>query len=116
MSQAVQASEVLRVQDLGMDRRAATDQAVLGFARYAEARIRKWVQFPRGALLFLMVPEDPESGCFYVLDRVSGIFYMLEIPGDGHWGGYRLDEFDEVVKSWELMRLAEKPRDLRYLQ
>ena len=62
MQENIQASEVLRVQDLGMGRDTATDRIILGFANYAEARIAKWVQFPRGVLLFLMVPGDPGIG------------------------------------------------------
>jgi len=113
MQENVQASEVLRVQDLGMVRVTATDRIVLGFASYAEARIAKWVQFPRGVLLFLMVPGDPESGCFYVFDRARGIFYMLDIPEDGRWGGYRLDECDGLTQAFALKQMAEKPRRLR---
>ena len=113
MQANVQASEVLRVQDLGMGRDTATDRIVLGFAHYAEARIAKWMQFPRGVLLFLMVPGDPESGCFYVLDRARGIFYMLDIPEDGRWGGYRLDECDRLTQAFALKQMAEKPRRLR---
>ncbi len=113
MQENVQASEVLRVQDLGMSRETVTDRIVLGFASYAEARIAKWVQFPRGVLLFLMVPGDPESGCFYVLDRARGIIYMLDIPEDGRWGGYRLDECDGLTQAFALKQMAEKPRRLR---
>ena len=28
--------------------------------------IARWVQFPRAVLLFLVVPNDPASGAFYV--------------------------------------------------
>ena len=107
MQENIQASEVLRVQDLGMGRDTATDRIVLGFANYAEARIAKWVQFPRGVLLFLMVPGDPESGCFYVLDRARGIFYMLDIAEDGRWGGYRFDECDLLTQAFALKQMAE---------
>ena len=69
MQEDVQASEVLRVQDLGMGRDIATDRIVLGFVHYAEARIAKWVQFPR----------DTESGCFCVLDRLTRAFALKQV-------------------------------------
>ena len=31
--------------------------------------IARWVQFLRAILLFLLVPNDPASGAFYVFDR-----------------------------------------------
>jgi hypothetical protein len=41
------------------------DEAIVGFAKRAEARIAHWLDFAKGALLMLMVPDDPESGCLY---------------------------------------------------
>ena len=35
-----------------------------------QPRIEKWVQFPKAVFVFLIVPGDPESGAFYVYDRL----------------------------------------------
>jgi len=54
-------NEVLRVHGpdakrLGLDR-LDEDALILGFARWAEGRLRKWLDYAKGALLFVMVPE-----------------------------------------------------------
>ena len=115
MAQALEARRVMEIEELGLDRTVGTDRAVFAFARFAEARIAKWVQFPKGVLLFLTVPGDPESGWFYLLDRVRWTFYTLDIAEDGRWGGYREDEFQTLAQSLGLMRFAERPRELRAL-
>ena len=112
MVQTVEVGNSWKIEEFSLDQRARTDQAVFAFARYAEARIAKWVQFPKGVLLFLMVPGDPESGWFYVLDRVRRTFYSLDIAEEGRWGGYREDEFHPLTESLGLMRFAERPREL----
>lgn len=115
MERVLEPRKLLEVEELGVDRNAGADQAVRAFAAWAEARIVKWIQFPRGVLLFLMVPGDLESGHFYLLDRPKRAFYELNVEGDARWGGYRQDEFDELTDSLGLKRLAERPRDLRWL-
>jgi hypothetical protein len=37
--------------------------------------IARWIQFPRGLMLFLVVPGDAGSGAVYVYDRCDGIWY-----------------------------------------
>ena len=115
MEQILEARKLLEVEELGVERNASADQAVRAFAQWAEARIVKWIQFPRGVLLFLMVPGDLESGHFYLLDRPGRVFYEMNIDGDGRWGGYRQDEFEGLTDLLALKRFAERPRDLRCL-
>lgn len=115
MERVLEPRKLLRVEELGVDRNVGADQAVRAFAAWADARIVKWIQFPRGVLLFLMVPGDPESGHFYLLDRPKKTFWELNIEGDTRWGGYRQDEFAELMDSLGLKRLAERPGDLRWL-
>jgi hypothetical protein len=102
---------VMTLGGLGLDGNAGADRAVLAFAEYAEARIARWVQFPRGVLLFLMVPGDPESGWFYLLDRPKRTFYSVDIQEEGRWGGYREDEFDRLAGRHALRHLAERPEN-----
>ena len=52
---------------LGLDR-LEEDRLILAFGRWAEGQIKKWIDYAKGALLFVMVPDDPESGMFYVYD------------------------------------------------
>jgi len=112
MERVLEPRKLLEVEELGVERNASADQAVRAFAAWAEARIVKWIQFPRGVLLFLMVPGDLESGHFYLLDRPKRTFYELNIDGDGRWCGYRQDEFDGLSNSLGLKEYAECPRAL----
>ena len=113
MERTLEPRKLLGVDELGIDRYAGADRAVRAFAEWAEARIVKWIQFPHGVLLFLMVPGDLESGHFYLLDRRKRTFFELNIAGDDCWGGYRQDEFDVLTESLGLKHLAERPRDLK---
>jgi hypothetical protein len=54
----VKIDDVLRLQDFGLEG-LDEDQAILRFAQRAEARIARWLDFAKGALLMLMVPDDP---------------------------------------------------------
>lgn len=115
MEPVLEPRKLLEVEELGVERNASADQAVCAFAEWAEAKVVKWIQFPRGVLLFLMVPGDLESGHFYLLDRPMRTFYELNVRGDDRWGGYRAEQFEGLTGSLGLMRLAEQPRELRSL-
>lgn len=90
--------------------RREEDALILAFARWAEAKIRRWVDFRYGALLLLAVPGDSESGALHLFDRTAGSFWLIEIAGDGRWSGYREDEFDALVQTHGLKDLAQNPR------
>lgn len=113
MERQLESRKLLEVGELGIEWNASADKAVRAFAAWAEAKIVKWIQFPRGVLLFLMVPGDLESGHFYLLDRPKRMFYELNVAGDDRWGGYRPDEFEGLANSLGLKQLAERPRSLR---
>ena len=56
-------NRVLRVQEpsarrLGLDR-LEEDRLILAFGRWAEGQIKKWIDYAKGVLLFVMVPDDP---------------------------------------------------------
>jgi hypothetical protein len=103
---------VMEAGELGLDRNSATDRLVFAFARFAEARIAKWIQFPKGVLLFLTVPGDGESGWFYLLDRRRRMFFRLDITRVGRYGGFREDEFESLADEYGLKKLAARPREL----
>ena len=108
----VKIDDVLRLQDFGLER-LDEDQAILRFAQRAEARIARWLDFAKGALLMLMVPDDPESGWFYIYDRAREAFYSLGLPVEGRFGGFREDEFDGLCQAFGLKALAQNPQPLR---
>src|SRR5436305_4112246 len=109
-------NEVLRVQGpdaqrLGLDR-LDEDALILGFARWAEGQLKKWLDYAKGALLFVMVPEESESGMFYIYDRARQTFFMVDLAEAGRYGGYRLEEFDQMAQTFGLKALAQNPRAL----
>ena len=103
---------VLHLQDFGLER-LDEDRAIVGFAQKAEARLVRWLDFAKGALLFLMVPGDNESGAFYIYDRDRSSFYPLSLPIEHRYGGFREDEFESLTEAFDLVALARNPRVLR---
>jgi hypothetical protein len=103
---------VLPLRDFGLER-LDEDQAIVRFAQKAEARLARWLDFAKGALLFLTVPDDPESSFFYVYDRSRSAFYSLALPVEGRFGGFREEEFDQLTQAFDLVTLARNPRLLR---
>ena len=73
--------------------------------------IARWIQFPRGLMLFLMVPGDSRSGAVYVYDRCDGIWYFVDFQ-DQNYGGYSLAELDVLLDRCYFLRLVENPRCL----
>jgi len=109
-------NEVLRVQDrdarrLGLDR-LDEDALILAFARWAEGQLKKWLDYAKGALLFVMVPDDPESGMFYIYDRARQRFFMVDLSEVDRYGGYRLEEFEQMAQVFGLKALAQNPQRL----
>jgi len=96
---------------LGLDR-LEEDKLILAFGRWAEGRIKKWIDYAKGVLLFVMVPGDPESGIFYVYDRARQSFWMIDLPETSQFGGYRLDEFERLAQLHGLKALAQNPQRL----
>lgn len=43
---------------------------LLALADYPE--ISRWIQFPTGVMLFLLLPGDAQSGAFHIYDRREG--------------------------------------------
>jgi hypothetical protein len=59
----------------------------------------RWTDFPASVLLFLLVPEDAESGAVYVLDRKKGTWYCMDFD-DEQFGGYSVSL--RGASSWRL--------------
>jgi hypothetical protein len=77
-----------------------------------DTRIERWIQFPAAVLLFLTVEGDPKSGAFYLLDRKSSIWYSIDFE-DEQFGGYSVEDFDELVRDCKFLALVERPSLLR---
>jgi hypothetical protein len=108
------ATAVLTLDDLGLGQRSDLDRASRLLAERSEAQIARWVQFPAGALLFMLVPGDPESGAVYVFDRKTGIFYLIDF-NDQKWGGHSLTEYETLERTCGLTLLAQQPWLLKRL-
>ena len=108
------ATAVLTLDDLGLGRRSDLEQASRMLAERSEAQIVRWIQFPAGALFFMLVPGDPESGAVYVFDRKTGIFYLINF-NDQKWGGHSLTEYESLERTSGLKLLAQQPWRLERL-
>jgi hypothetical protein len=75
-------------------------------------QIARWIQFPTGAALFLMVANDPESGAIYVYDRRDGVWYWVDFE-DQKYSGYNLTDLDVLLEQCQFLQLVENPRLLR---
>jgi len=71
--------------------------------------IARWMQLPKALLVFLIVPGDPESGAFYVYDRVSRIWLWVDFD-DEKFGGYTAGDFDRLVRECRFLDVVEQPR------
>ena len=107
-SAAFTAVPFLTLKDLGFEGTASLDQASRGLAELCEAQIVRWVQFPAGALFFVLVPGDPKSGALYVFDRRNGVFYSVDF-NDQNWGGYSLAEYEVLERTHRISRFAQRP-------
>jgi hypothetical protein len=72
-------------------------------------KIEKWVQFPNAVFVFLVVAGDPESGAFYVYDRRSTVWYWIDFDDD-KFGGYAVDDFDQLVRECHFFDIVERPQ------
>ena len=91
--------------DPGVDLHAA----VATLIKVAEnVEIVRWIEFPASVLLFLFVPEDPESGAVYVLDRKHGVWYAVDFE-DEQFGGYSVSQLETLLKDCNFLDLIERP-------
>jgi hypothetical protein len=74
-------------------------------------KIERWIQFPKALFVFLVVPEDPESGAFYVYDRCAMIWFWLDFD-DEKFGGYTVSDFDRLVRECRFLDIVERPHTL----
>jgi len=107
-SAAFTANPILTLEDLGLERTVSLHEASRGLAERSEAQIVRWVQFPAGALFFVLTQGDPRSGAVYVFDRRNGVFYIV-VFNDQNWGGYSVAEYEVLERTHRISRLAQRP-------
>jgi hypothetical protein len=95
--------------DAGKDLEVAVAE-LLATTEYPQ--IARWIQFPTAVALFLLVPNDPESGAIYVYDRRDGVWYWVDFE-DQKYSGYNLADLDVLLEQCRFLRLVENPRLLR---
>jgi hypothetical protein len=72
----------------------------------------RWLQFPSAVLICLVVTDDPSSGAFYVLDRKRGVWLWIDFE-DEAFGGYSVNDFERLVRDYDILSLVERPALLR---
>ena len=70
--------------------------------------VAKWVQSPKILFVFLVVSGDPESGPFYIYDRLSKIWFWLDFEDD-NFGGYTVKDFDRMMCECWFLDVIERP-------
>ena len=92
---------------------ASPDPAIAALVTITEnAQPVRWIEFPASILLFASVQGDPESGAFYVLDRRTSTWFWIDFD-DLKYGGYSLNDFDLLVREYDMLSLVERPGLLR---
>ncbi len=104
----VTATPLVRL-DAGKDLEVAVAELL---ATTEHPQIARWIQFPTAVVLFLLVPNDPESGAIYVYDRRDGVWYWVDFE-DQKYSGYNLTDLDVLLEQCCFLRLVENPRLLR---
>src|SRR5262245_53833382 len=104
----VRASRVLSAKELKMRTDQDITDIVSRFLVTAEGVVAHWVEYVKGALLFVMAPDDDRSGAFYIYDRQRGSFWLLELA-DGVFGGYSLQEMRRKIRDFRLLDFAQNP-------
>jgi len=95
--------------DTGKDLEVAVAELL---ATTGHPQIARWIQFPTATMLFLLVPNDPESGAIYVYDRRDGVWYWVDFE-DQKYSGYNLTDLDVLLEQCQFLQLVENPRLLR---
>jgi hypothetical protein len=103
------AAPIIDLQDPENENRGSLDRAVETLLALTEyPAIAEWVQFPKALFLFLVVPEDPESGAFYVFDRRSKTWFWIDFE-DEKFGGYNIRDFEQLVRECRFLDIIERP-------
>jgi hypothetical protein len=97
-------------QEIGLGANAAyfTTAVIRQFLKIGEAVAARWIEMPQGVLILQMVPGRPDSGAIYLYDRKQQVFYMICF--DGPDDNLTLEEFNQLLAEYDLLRFAEHPK------
>ena len=110
-AKSVHASQILKIEDLQVRGDADVTEVVSRFVAVAEGVVAHWVEYNKGVLLFVMVPDDERSGAFYIYDRKRRRIWLLDLA-DGVCGGYSRREMRRKIREFRLLSFAENPARL----
>ena len=100
---------IIDLRDAPDDVSGSLDGAVASLLNATEQPIvAKWVQSPKTLFVFLVVSGDPESGAFYIYDRLSRIWFWLDFE-DANFGGYTVWDFDRLMRECRFLEVIECP-------
>jgi hypothetical protein len=111
MQKKVSIERSISLGDIGLHEPAGAEKAVFTFLNWAEAVATRWIQHRAGILLCVAVPGDPQSGACYLYVRREGVFHCLDLPGVDN-GQLSSEEFDQLVRRFQLIDLVRRPRQL----
>lgn len=93
---------------LGMkDSGLFVDRIIREFLKIGEAVAGRWIQMPHGILILQMVPGQADSGAIYLYDRDQQVFYLIGF--DGPEDNLTVEEFEQLMAEYGLLRFAEQP-------
>jgi hypothetical protein len=84
-----------------------TTAVIRQFLKIGEAVAARWIEMPQGVLILQLVPGRADSGAIYLYDRRQQVFYMIGF--DGPDDSLTLEEFNQLVVEYDLVRVAEHP-------
>jgi hypothetical protein len=92
---------------LGQNPEPFVNRLIREFLKIGEAVAARWIELPRGILIFQVAPERDDSGAIYLYDRAEHVFYMVGFDGpDDH---LTLAEFNQLLEEYGLLKYAETP-------
>jgi len=105
---AIYAQRLFEARELGVNTTEPHVHYVIEeFARVVDAIPMRWIQMPKGILLFLASSKNANSGVIFVYDRAAQQFYFVFFQGDSvHC---TLQEFSELLREYKLVEFAENP-------
>jgi hypothetical protein len=92
---------------LGQDPEPFVNRLIREFLKIGEAVAARWIEMPRGILIFQVAPERDDSGAIYLYDREQHVFFMVGF--DGPDDNLTLAEFNQLLDEYGLLKYAETP-------
>ena len=92
---------------LGQDPEPFVNRLIREFLKIGEAVAARWIEMPRGILIFQVAPEREDSGAIYLYDRDRHVFFLVGF--DGPDDNLTLAECNQLLEEYGLLKYAETP-------